>query len=108
MLKSCLWCAIKHVGRANGYSVEAYLGYPHHAGLAVGELSLAEEELFEKFPDLAVFIRECREEFMQAITINSFYRIPVEAILAKLFHELWANDITNAILDADEPGVSKI
>lgn len=63
MLVSCLECYRKHIGRANGYEEEYHLGYPAYKGLVIGELSLAEGEVLNKFPELAATTREFRKAF---------------------------------------------
>lgn len=58
--ESCLFCVSKHISQAIVLMQEAYAGYPLHRWLAVGHLAEAEAESQDKFPDLAIVIRETR------------------------------------------------
>lgn len=61
---SCLNCYRKHVATANVFENESHLGYPLHRWLAVGELCAAENEVLNKYPELAATTREYRLKLM--------------------------------------------
>jgi len=58
MRPTCLLCVRKHIGKAEALMNEARDGYPHHAGLAIGNLSEAADEAAAEYPELASKIRE--------------------------------------------------
>lgn len=64
MQVSCLNCYRKHIATANVYENESHLGYPLHRWLAVGELCCAENEVLNKYPELAATTREYRLKLM--------------------------------------------
>jgi hypothetical protein len=53
-------CAAKHVARAKVLMGETFLGYPEHYFDALGEMSMAETELVQSFPDVAATVRSYR------------------------------------------------
>lgn len=57
MRTTCLLCVRKHLGKAEALMNEARLGYPAHAGLAIGNLSEAADESLQDYPDLSAQIR---------------------------------------------------
>jgi hypothetical protein len=67
MAEECLMCAIKHIAKADAKIDEARLSpeqYGWTVWKAVGHMSEAEDHLREKFPKLAITIREERLAFM--------------------------------------------
>lgn len=58
MRTTCLLCVRKHLGKAEAQMSEARLGYPAHAGLAIGNLSEAADESLQDYPGLSAEIRE--------------------------------------------------
>ena len=58
MRPSCLLCVRKHLGKAEALMNEVRQGYPHHAGLAIGNLSEAADEALADYPDVAAEIRK--------------------------------------------------
>ena len=46
------------------YENESHLGYPLHLWLAVGELCCAENEVLNKYPELAATTREYRKKLI--------------------------------------------
>ena len=57
---TCLNCVRKHIGQAIVLLGESLLGYPAHRWIAVGHLGEASEECVERYPELAMKIREIR------------------------------------------------
>ena len=57
MRTTCLLCVRKHLGKAEAQMNEARLGYPAHAGLAIGNLSEAADEALQEYPELSAEIR---------------------------------------------------
>lgn len=64
MQSTCLDCYRKHIATAMVYENESRLGYPLHHWLAVGELCAAENEVVNKYPELATTTREYRKKLM--------------------------------------------
>jgi|ERR1035437_9973651 hypothetical protein len=58
--KSCLLCVRKHLGKAESLFAEVNNGYPDHFGLAIGNMSEAEDESILAFPELSTKIRAYR------------------------------------------------
>jgi hypothetical protein len=79
MRNSCLYCARKHLGKAEVLSSEALLGYPEYQWLVVGNLSEAEDECVVEYPELASEIREHRQKYMEDIR----YRVPFLDLIKK-------------------------
>lgn len=50
---------------------EAELGYPFHKAYAIGNLSEAEEEAINKYPDIAQRIRKFRMAYMEGEKVDS-------------------------------------
>lgn len=61
-MKSCIFCVQKHLGTADGYLQEYRAGYRGRLVKCLGQLGLAEEEAFEKYPDLSAKIRKFRKD----------------------------------------------
>ena len=68
MRESCILCGLKHVSKAIILLSEAQLGYPMHLYLALGNLSEAEDELVDEYPDLATEIRNLRLDIMEDVS----------------------------------------
>jgi hypothetical protein len=66
--ESCFECCRKHIGQAHILETEAKLGYPLHKYLAIAHLAEAEDEMLEKDPDLAKYIRSKRKEYTELDT----------------------------------------
>lgn len=81
MRPSCLFCARKHLAQAEVLMSEALKGYPRHAWLAVGHLAEAEDELLEKFPELAGTVRDHRLRYMATIRQPPLYMVPTLDLL---------------------------
>lgn len=64
MQLTCLICYRKHIATACVFENESHLGYPLHRWLAVGELCAAENEVINKYPELAATTRDYRIKFM--------------------------------------------
>ena len=90
-MKTCLNCVIKHVGRAFGFLEEASLGYPHHALLAIGDLSLAESEAYRNYFEIAQKIRETRKNL--EANLNGPY--PELMDLIETLHNQWTLESIN-------------
>lgn len=58
--KSCLFCVRKHLGKAQVLLSEVSNGYPTHLGLAIGNMSEAEDESILAYPELSKKIRAYR------------------------------------------------
>jgi hypothetical protein len=85
MQVSCLDCYRKHIGTANAYENESHLGYPSHKWLAIGEICCAENEVLNKFPELAATTREYRKAYMdQGIPIPTLQLIDLATDLEKM------------------------
>lgn len=77
----CIFCVEKHVARAHGYFEEARSGYPGRIGMALGELSLAEDEAREDYPELAQVLREERKRLEVG---RQTYSVPWEELLGRI------------------------
>lgn len=85
MMPSCLSCYRKHISTAMVYENESHLGYPLHHWLAVGELCAAENEVLQKYPELAVTTREYRIKFMQeGLTVPTLELISIATDLERM------------------------
>jgi len=84
MRPSCLMCARKHLGQAEVLMSEALKGYPQHAWLAIGHLAEAEDELLEKYPEIAATVREHRLIYMGRTGTIQPYDLPTMTILAQI------------------------
>ncbi len=104
MRPSCLMCARKHLGQAEVLMSEALKGYPQHAWLAIGHLAEAEDELLEKYPELAATIREHRLVYMQRIGTIESYDFPTIAILTQIEAVIPASPVLPPSLFNPEPG----
>lgn len=88
MRTTCLLCVRKHLGKAEALMNEARLGYPAHAGLAIGNLSEAADEAMQDYPEFAAEIRshwkayELDEEHYEVPTME-LLKI-VEILLARV------------------------
>jgi len=60
MREPCLSCLMKHISKAIILLSESQLGYPLHFWLALGNLSEAEDEIVDLYPEFAKKIREIR------------------------------------------------
>lgn len=76
MRKTCLECVMKHLGSAAVFIKEYEMGYPNYKGYVYGELDHAADECFEKYPSLAMCIREHRLNWASV----EGYKIPFEAL----------------------------
>ena len=57
MINSCINCTRKHIGTAHAYLMEVATGrYPNRFWLCIGEMVVAWEECYRKFPELAEMI----------------------------------------------------
>ena len=65
MRDSCTDCCRKHLAQAMVLILEANKGYPEHAWLAVGHMAEAEDEMLEKYPEIANQIRDARVAMME-------------------------------------------
>ena len=79
-MESCIHCVEKHLGRARGLYEEARAGYPGRIGMALGEMSLAEDEARERFPALAAQIRAQRK----VAEVQRDYAVPFESLLKQV------------------------
>ena len=70
MRPSCLNCSRKHIAQAEVLMAEARKGYIQHGWLAVGHMAEAEDELLEKYQEIADKIREERLKYMDSL--NNF------------------------------------
>lgn len=81
MRPTCLLCVRKHIGKAEAQMNEARMGYKHHRGFAIGNLSEAADECLQLFPDLAEEIRkqwkayELDEDGYEVMTIYLLRRV---------------------------------
>lgn len=66
--ESCFECCRKHIAQSHILETEAELGYPLHKYLAIGHLAEAEDEIIEKDPQLAAYIRAKRKQFTEVNT----------------------------------------
>lgn len=67
MRDSCTDCCRKHLSQAMVLILEANKGYPLHAWLAVGHMAEAEDEMLERYPQIAESIREERLKLMETM-----------------------------------------
>jgi len=81
MRPTCLLCVRKHLGKAEALMNEARMGYPHHAGLAIGNLSEAADEAMADFPELA---EEIRKHWKRYEMDEDRYQFPTTEILKKV------------------------
>ncbi len=96
MRTTCLLCVRKHLGKAEALMNEARLGYPAHAGLAIGNLSEAADEALQEYPALSAEIRE----HWKAYELDELeYEVPtvdllkrVEELLAAVRHQQLMED----------------
>lgn len=65
--QACIDCGRKHLGKARSKMLEARLGYPRHAWYAVAELSEAEDELVQEYPEVAAEIRRARLSLIESL-----------------------------------------
>lgn len=81
MRTTCLLCVRKHLGKAEALMNEARLGYPAHAGLAIGNLSEASDESLQDYPELSAEIRT----HWKAYELDELhYSIPIMQLLKKV------------------------
>ena len=64
MRETCLYCVIKHLGKALVNLQEVRLGFPQFMLLVIGNLSEAEDESLQKYPEIANKIRDHRKKLM--------------------------------------------
>jgi hypothetical protein len=81
MTTPCIFCVEKHVARAHGYFEEALAGYGGRVAMAIGELSLAEDEAREAYPELAQVLRTHRKQLEVGRT---GYKLPFEELLENI------------------------
>ena len=67
MRDSCTDCCRKHLAQAMVLILEANKGYPLHAWLAVGHMAEAEDEMLERYPEIANDIRNQRLKLMETM-----------------------------------------
>jgi len=57
MIESCLNCTREHLGKAHGYLLESLTGrYPARFWKCIGQMSLAFEESYRSYPEVAKII----------------------------------------------------
>lgn len=78
MRATCLLCVRKHLGKAEALMNEVRQGYPHHAGLAIGNLSEAADEALQDYPKLAADIRRHWKAFELD---EAAYEVPTVSLL---------------------------
>lgn len=83
--------------------LEARKGYPQHAWIAVGHMAEAEDELLEKYEDMAHTIRDERTHYMDK---QFTYQVPILDLLAAIddIEQALAND-TDEVIDAPHADV---
>ena len=81
MRPTCLLCVRKHLGKAEALMIEVRQGYPHHAGLAIGNLSEAADEALQGYPELAAEIRRHWKAFELD---EAGYEVPTMSLLKKV------------------------
>lgn len=100
MMDSCLDCYCKHISTSMVYENEAKLGYPLHYWLAIGELCAAENEIINKYPDLAAITRQYRKDYMaKGLSIPSLQLI---ALATELSTVEIPEQIEKNVVDADK------
>ena len=70
MRPSCLNCCRKHLAQSEVLMIEARMGYPAHAWLAVGHQAEAEAETIKDYPEIATEIRKHRVEYMNSLNLD--------------------------------------
>lgn len=106
MRTTCLLCVRKHLGKAEALMSEARLGYPAHAGLAIGNLSEAADESLQDYPALSAEIRH----HWKAYEIDELhYEVPtvellksVEVLLAEVRRQQREEEAELAADDSDK------
>jgi len=84
MRESCKMCVLKHLAKAVILLSESQLGYPTHYWLAMGNLSEAEDEAVNEFPELAKEIRNLRLD----IEIDIHRAIKIMGLIEKIEEEI--------------------
>jgi len=84
MRSTCPDCGRKHIAEAIVSLGEARLGYLDHVWLAIGQLSHAEQELIERFPDIALYLREQRIELQRG---RDVLLLPVIRLISSYIEE---------------------
>lgn len=104
MRKTCLLCVRKHLGKAEAQMNEVMQGYPHHAGLAIGNLSEAADECMMDYPELAQEIRV----HWKAWELDEFgYAVPTTELLRRVEELLVVvRSQQQALHESHEPGAS--
>ena len=103
-LPTCLLCAAKHVGRAKILRGETFLGYPDHYFDALAEMSMAETELVDLYPELARVMREQRLQLQgDAAYVVGWHEL-YDAILEKM---IWHGTVPENLVLTDAPKVCK-
>jgi hypothetical protein len=85
MRASCLICTGKHLGKAESLLCEVFNGYPHHIWRVIGNMSEAEDESVQLFPELSRKIRAHR------IALQEQYFSPEPHQLVVPFDELFTD-----------------
>lgn len=81
MRPTCLLCVRKHLGKAEALMNEVRMGYSHHAGYAIGQLSEAADECLQLYPEFAEQIRhewkayELDEDSYMVMTVPLMRRV---------------------------------
>lgn len=81
MRYSCIECGLKHLAQALILMEEATTNYPLHRWLAVGHMAEASSELKNKYPELALKIRDHRKLY---IADWPLYEVPMMELIAEL------------------------